>query len=92
MFNPQERFIQLGWEILEHKWKYYIGVAYGVKPIPDATYDALEAQYIELCISLGQTEYSNAVGFPHDRASARMVDTKMRMKCGIKEKPYWESQ
>lgn len=88
--SPEERYIQLGWEILEHKWRYYVGTAYGVEPIPDRMYDIIEAEYVSLCVQLGHNEYSNAVGFPHSRASARLVDSKMRAKYGIKEKPFWE--
>ena len=82
--------MNLGWEILEHKWRYYIGPQYGVKPITDEEYDVIEAEYISLCVELGREEYSNAVGFPHHRASARLVDEKMRKVYNVKEKPFWE--
>lgn len=81
-----ERYVQLGWEILEHKWRYYIGVRYGIKPIPDEEYDRVEAEYVNLAIQLGQEEYSNnAVGFPIDRASGKLVDEKMRREYNIRE-------
>ena len=81
-----ERYVQLGWEILEHKWRYYIGVRYNVKPIPDEEYDKIEAEYINLAHQLGQEEYSNnAVGFPIDRASGKLVDQKMRKQYNIQD-------
>ncbi len=83
--DARERHCNLGWEILEHKWRYYVGVAYGVEPISDAAYDEIEAEYIMLCGQIGLPEYSNnAVGFPHDRASAKLVDQKMRKLYNIK--------
>lgn len=85
-----KRFIELGWQILEHKWRYYIGAGYGVDPIPDTEYDEIEAEYTMLAVKLGKNEYSNAVGFPHDRPSAKLVDLKMRGIYKIKDKPFWE--
>lgn len=83
--DPYKRYVQLGWQILEHKWKYYVGVAYGVTPTNDSDYDAIEAEYISLAVQLNQEEYSNnAVGFPIDRPSGKLVDSKMRKLYNIK--------
>jgi hypothetical protein len=93
--TPEEKHMHLGWEILEHKWRYYVGVEYPqvqADIIPDAKYDVIEAEYINLCVQLGREEYSNSVGFPHQRASARLVDDKMRKLYGINERPFWEKK
>ena len=85
--DEQQRFIDLSWLLLEHKWRYYVGVTYGVEPVSDAEYDELEGEYIILAGKLGLQEYTNrAVGFPSSRASAKLVDIKMRKLYNIKDK------
>ena len=59
---------------MEHKWRYYEGAKYGVKPVDDYTYDFLEEKYKNLAKKLGKEAYTtDHVGFPIDTASGRLV-------------------
>jgi NAD-dependent DNA ligase len=84
--NKQQRFIDLGWLILEHKWRYYIGVRYGVSPVSDAEYDKLEDEYVQLADELIENAYSSTmVGFDINRPSCQLVDSKMKTQYKVKE-------
>ena len=76
MIDKRKRFVQLSWEILEHKCRYYRGV--GGKPIADAEYDALEDEYRKLAEELGEKPSAwEMVGFNIDRPSCRLVMAKL---------------
>lgn len=67
-------FIELGWVLLEHKWRYYVR---GCAIIPDEQYDKLELEYKALAKKLGLTpSVAQTVGFP-DSPSGRLVASKM---------------
>ncbi len=69
-----ERFISLSWQLLEHKFRYYI---LDRPKIEDYEYDLLEKEYDRLAIELGQPQsVSNMVGFDENRHSCRLVDPK----------------
>jgi hypothetical protein len=71
-------YIKLAWEILEDKFRYYEGAKYGLKPIPDDKYDKKEEIYKKICKILGKKPTAClSVGFPKDRASGRLVMSKL---------------
>ena len=75
MDKQLKRFIKLGWEILEHKYRYYIQ---NTQTIGDEQYDKLEEEYRRLAITLGYIPYSsNMVGFDMNRESCRIVRNRM---------------
>ncbi len=68
------RFYQLSWQILEHKFRYYEGEKYKLRPIADSEYDKLEAEYLDLCKKLDKpTSASSMVGFDYSRPSCLRV-------------------
>jgi len=70
--------IRLGWEILAHKFIYYEGSQYKLKPITDQAYDKIETEYRELCEELGEKPTAaDMVGFDDSGGSARMVKQHM---------------
>jgi len=71
-------FTKLGWEILEHKFRYYCGSEYGLTPIPDDKYDIIETNYKKLAklLKIKPTACSY-VGFPSDRPCGRLVASKL---------------
>lgn len=73
--TDEERFIQLGWEILEHKCRYYV---LNNAIIEDYQYDMLEKEYDALADKLGKEKSaSDMVGFNENRPSCREVLKKM---------------
>ena len=76
--SDKERQIELSWQILEHKWRYYEGVKLGVVPIADEEYDKLESEYKNLCEKLWVTPTaSDMVGFDYSRPSCKLVVERM---------------
>lgn len=87
MKTPNDRFIQLGWQLLEHKFTYYHPER--VHPswkgstmfVGDAIYDAKEAEYRELAKHLGEpSTAADSVDFPSDRSAGRLVESKLTKK------------
>ena len=73
--TPNERFIQLSWQLLEHKCRYYI---LDNPLIQDYEYDILEKEYDALADKLGQPKsVSDMVGFNEKRHSCRQVIEKL---------------
>ena len=81
--DPNDLMVSLGWQILEHKWRYYVGRAHGIDTISDQEYDELEDKYVGACMAVGEEPYSNVVGFTFERASCRIVHEKMCNKYGL---------
>lgn len=86
----KERHIQLSWELLEHKCRYYILC----KPIiEDTAYDFLEKEYAQLCIDLNLPNTISAdspdgmVDFDTSRPSSRLVMDKLGV-LNIKRKKH----
>jgi hypothetical protein len=82
-----ERFIQLGWEILEHKFTYYHPEK--VHPswkgssvfVNDAIYDAKEGEYRALAKKLGDPPAAaDPVDSPSARPAGRLVESKLTKK------------
>ena len=73
--TDNERFVELGWLLHEHKCRYY----YLKRAIiADEEYDKLEEEYKALAAKLGLNPYvSEMVGFDPDRASSQMVLHKL---------------
>ncbi len=73
-----ERFISLSWQILEHKYRYYILA----KPvIGDYEYDMLEKEYEALADKLGLPKSaSDMVDFDMNRPSCQRVMEKLSAK------------
>lgn len=76
--EAKARFVQLSWKILEWKFLYYEGAKYGLKSIPDETFDKHEATYRKLAglLKLEPTA-AEKVGFPWDTGSGRLVADKL---------------
>lgn len=73
--DKKQRFIQLSWEILEHKCRYYIMDS---PIVQDYEYDAIEKEYEALAKELGlEPTASNMVGFNPDRPSCQSVMRKL---------------
>lgn len=65
------RFIKLGWELLEHKYRYYI---LNMNTISDYDFDQLEAEYRKLAEELGlPPSASDMVGFDNTRFSCQLA-------------------
>jgi NAD-dependent DNA ligase len=73
-----ERFIELGWQILEHKYRYYILQ----KPIiQDYDYDLLEKEYDSLADQLDRPKSAtDMVGFNEDRPDCQRVAEKIQSR------------
>jgi hypothetical protein len=73
--KDRQRFIKLGWQLIEHKFRYYILA----KPtIPDAEFDSLEAKYRSLAEQLGEEpSASDMVDFDWNRPSCMNVALKV---------------
>ena len=72
------KFYRLAWEILEHKFRYYEGAKYNLKPISDEAYDEVETKYKKMAKFLEEEPTaSNHVGFPFDTPSGRLVISKL---------------
>lgn len=68
------RFNKLSWEILEHKFRYYEGEKYKLKPIPDSEYDKLEQEYEELADELRKpASATQMIGFDYSRPACQVV-------------------
>lgn len=79
MTSPDlERFISLSWQILEHKYRYYILVN---STISDHEYDILEKEYDALADKLGLPKSaSDMVDFDMNRPSCQRVAEKLGLK------------
>jgi len=76
-----KRFIELSWELLEHKFRYYCGAEHNLVPISDTLYDELEEEYKELAKELGKiTSATDMVGFDETIGSCKLVKSKLLMK------------
>lgn len=65
--NKKLKFIRLGWEILHHKFLYYEGTKYGLKPISDSEYDEIEDKYRALGEELNmEPRAADLVGFDYE--------------------------
>lgn len=74
--EKHERFVQLGWQLLEHKAHYYI---FCNPQIEDYAYDMLEREYDELAKELGEEPTaSDMVDFDTSRPACRAVLRKLR--------------
>ncbi len=72
-----ERFIQLGWIILEHKARYY---HLNTSTISDFEYDTIEKEYDALAQMLGlPPTASDMVGFDANRPSCQRALHKVLM-------------
>lgn len=78
MTAREERFLKLGWELLEHKCRYYILI----QPIiNDYAYDLLEKEYDSLALKLGRPQYvSDMVEFDMNRPSCQLVYKNLTWK------------
>ena len=73
--TDDERFIELGWLLLEHKCRYYVTIR---DIIPDAEYDKLEDEYKALAKKLGRASTAcDMVGFDLSRPSCMLVLHKL---------------
>lgn len=73
--DKKQRFINLSWEILEHKCRYYIMDS---PIVQDYEYDAIEKEYDSLAKELGlEPTASDMVGFNPDRPSCQSVMRKL---------------
>lgn len=74
--NKQQRFIQLSWELLEHKCRYYI---FSKPSIEDYEYDMLEKEYDALAKELGlPNSVGDMVDFDTSRPACQLVLDKLR--------------
>lgn len=75
VISKKDQFIRLGWQILEHKCRYYILLN---QSIPDFEYDKLEKEYDDLADELGYPKSaSDMVDFDMDRSSCKSVYEKL---------------
>lgn len=75
MKTPAERHLELSWELLEHKCRYYILCE---TKVDDYIYDALEREYAQLCLDLGLPDtISTMVDFDTKRPSCKLVMDKL---------------
>lgn len=85
--DKSARYVQLSWELLEHKFRYYV---LDNPEIQDFEYDMLEKEYDSLAEELGLPKSaSDMVGFNEDRWSCRLVRdrvlrARLNKKKGIK--------
>jgi hypothetical protein len=79
----EERFVQLGWQILEMKMAYYLPHMVHsdwVKEytVSDQTYDTLESEYRSLAHKLNLPPSAcEHVGFPSDAPCGKLVASKL---------------
>jgi NAD-dependent DNA ligase len=67
----RKKLIRLSWEILEHRYRYYI---LGESIISDFQYDQLEIEYKNLCEKLEVPAYAcDMIGYDLTRPSAQLV-------------------
>lgn len=75
IMDKHQRFIKLGWELLEHKFRYYI-LAEPI--IQDYDYDILEKEYDSLAEELNLPKSaSDMVDFNQDRWACKLVKDKV---------------
>jgi NAD-dependent DNA ligase len=80
--TDKERLAQLSWQILEHKYRYYILLE---TIISDYEYDMLEKEYEALCVKLGvDATATNMVDFDMNRPACKAVMDKFGKKRKIK--------
>lgn len=74
--DKRKRFQELGWQVLEHKCRYYVFM----RPIiSDFEYDMIEKEYDALAKELGvPPTASDMVDFDDSRPSCRLVLDKLR--------------
>lgn len=73
--DKSKRFLELGWRLLEHKYRYYILCR---PEIQDHEFDALEAEYRALASDLGRApSASDMVDFDMSRPSCQLVAGKI---------------
>jgi NAD-dependent DNA ligase len=76
MDKKYKRFLSIGWELLEHKYRYYV---LDNPTIPDHEYDILEKEYDNLAKELDlEPTASNMVGFDTKRPCCQLVISKIR--------------
>lgn len=76
--NIRLKIAKLSWQILEHKFKYYMGSAYGIKSVPDHIYDEVEDKYKKLCKKYGvEPTASSMVDFDVSKPSCKLVKEYM---------------
>lgn len=74
--KSKAKYIKLGWEILEAKYRYYI---LGSPTLQDYEYDIMEKEYEKLADELGLPKSaSEMVDFKLDRPSCQAVIEKIR--------------
>jgi len=72
----KQRYINLGWFILQSKYCYYLEVKF--KHLNDTEYDKIEDEYKQLAKDLGlPISACDMVGFDLNRASCRLVKDKL---------------
>lgn len=73
--SDAQRFLELGWQILEHKCRYYILLN---QVVSDFEYDQLEREYDSLADKLGLPKSaSDMVDFDLNRPSCKRVHEKL---------------
>ncbi len=78
-----KRFIKLGWEILEAKFRYY---ELDDAVLSDSEYDRMEKEYEALGLKLGiDTDARYMVGFDMTRPSCRLAADKVLKRFPPKE-------
>ena len=82
MMTDEQKYIQLGWRIMELKLMYYLPELVHKSwhqhlTLTDHQYDVIENDYVTLCNKLGkEPTASNMVEFDINRSSARLVLSK----------------
>jgi hypothetical protein len=72
----KQRFVNLGWFILQSKYCYYLHPNY--KHLNDTEYDQIEDEYRQLAITLGLVPTAtNMVGFDLNRPSCILVKERL---------------
>lgn len=78
MTDKKQRFVKLGWEILEHKCRYYM---HSAPSISDYDYDMLEKEYEALGSELGlEPSASDMVDFDENRPACQNVVKKIELE------------
>jgi NAD-dependent DNA ligase len=71
----KQRFIELSWQLLEHKYRYYVQ---NTNSISDYEYDMLEKEYDALADQLGLPKSAtDMVGFDESRPCAFIIQKKV---------------
>ena len=78
-----ERFIKISWQLIEAKILYYcppqeiMRVPHSHLLLTDQEYDALEQEYLELCVKLGKPNTIAHKGYEKYGLSAGMMEVDM---------------